>query len=65
MIHKAIAPKNAKRDWVLDADLKAAQTVRANQPKTRSNFPAPTATTSWRFWACQSAIRYHFPAAKA
>lgn len=24
MIHRAIAPKNAKRDWVLDADLKSA-----------------------------------------
>jgi len=24
MIHKAVAPKNAKRDWVLDADLKSA-----------------------------------------
>jgi RNA-directed DNA polymerase len=24
MIHKAIAPQNAKRDWVLDADLKSA-----------------------------------------
>ena len=24
MIHKAIAPKGAKRDWVLDADLKSA-----------------------------------------
>ena len=24
MIHKAIAPKNAKREWVLDADLKSA-----------------------------------------
>ena len=24
MIHKAVAPKDAKRDWVLDADLKSA-----------------------------------------
>ena len=24
MIHKAVAPKGAKRDWVLDADLKSA-----------------------------------------